>query len=226
MKKNTANQILDTATSLFAVFGFEKVTIKQLALAATSNPAAISYYFGGKENLYREVLECQFSPALQALREEDVSCRLTAIEQLLAYVTVITDIQHKQPCLAALWRYEMHRYAASQKRSIIEEYTLQLHQHFVSALCHGISQKEFHSSLDPHNTARVLLEIMHAPYIPASLLQEKPLSDIDVCKNYSFKAVHYCLQGILRDGPPLANRNEMVAGDPLQHKFYRLLAKP
>lgn len=202
MKKNTATQILNTATSVFAVFGFEKVTIKQLALAANSNPAAISYYFGGKENLYREVLECQFSPALQALQEEDVNCRLTAIEQILAYVTVITDIQHNQPCLTALWRYELHRYAASQKRSIIEEYTLQLYQHFVSALCHGITQKEFHSSLDPHNTARVLLEIMHAPYIPVSLLPEKPLSDLDAGKNFSFKAVRYYLQGILGDRQP------------------------
>ena len=32
MKRNIANKILDTATSLFAELGFENVTIKQLAL--------------------------------------------------------------------------------------------------------------------------------------------------------------------------------------------------
>lgn len=71
MKKNTLNKILDTATVLFAECGFENVTIMQLSQAANINCAAISYYLGGKENLYQEVLRSQFLPALQALRETD-----------------------------------------------------------------------------------------------------------------------------------------------------------
>lgn len=67
MKKNITERILLTATSLFAEIGFTNVTIKQLAHAANINPAAISYYFGGKETLYQEVLRYQFSPAIQAL---------------------------------------------------------------------------------------------------------------------------------------------------------------
>lgn len=136
--------------------------------------------------LYQEVLKCQFSPALQSLREVDVSCRLTAIERILAYVKVIMAIQHKQPYLTALWQYEMYRHAASPNR-FITEYTLQLYQHIVSALCHGIAQKEFHSSLDPRNAARVLLEIMHAPYVAVSLLPEQPLSGTEARKKYTLR---------------------------------------
>lgn len=143
MKRNTANKILDTATCLFAELGFENVTVTQLAQAANSNPAAISYYFGGKEKLYQEVLRHQFSSALQALREVETSFRLTANERLLTYVKVLADIKHIQPYLASLWHYEMNRHDAVPNSFVVKEYTAQLYQYIISALCHGISQKEF-----------------------------------------------------------------------------------
>lgn len=195
MKRNRAHQILDAATPLFASFGFRNATIDQLSKAANVSGAAIIYYFGSKENLYWKVLECQFSAALQSLREVDVSCQRTAIERILAYVKVITAIHHKQPYLTALWQYEMYCHAAGQNR-FITEYTLQSYQHIVSALCHGIAQEEFHSRLDPHHAACILLEIMHAPYVTVSLLPEQPLSGTNARKSYTLKAVCYYLQGI------------------------------
>lgn len=40
----------------------------------------------------------------EALQAVDAVCGLTAVEQLLAYAKVITDIRHKQPFLASLWQ--------------------------------------------------------------------------------------------------------------------------
>lgn len=196
MKKNTLNKILNTVTVLFAECRFENVTIMQLAQAANINFAAISYYFGGKENLYQEVLRSQFLPALQALRETEADSSLTATEQLLAYVKIITTVQHKQPYLTVLWQYEMNRHATVQNRSVMEEYTAQLYQHIVSTLCYGISQKEFLPDLELYHTAFVLLEIIHAPYVPASLLSEPGLPGTDPRKNYTLQAVRHYLQGI------------------------------
>ena len=196
MKRNTLNKILDTGTSLFAELGFENVTIKQLAQAANSNPAAISYYFGGKENLYQEVLKHQFSPALQALQEVSANCRLTATEQLLAYVEVITAVQHKQPFLASLWQYELNRHAAIPNCFIIKEYTIQLYQRIVSALGYGISQNEFLPNLELYPTAFVLLEMMHALSVPVLLLTEPGLSGPDTRKNYTLQAIRHYLRGI------------------------------
>ena len=196
MRRNIANKILDTATSLFAELGFENVTIKQLAQAANSNPAAISYYFGGKVNLYREVLKYQFSPALQALQKVAADCRLTATEQLLAYVEVVSAVQHKQPFLALLWQYELNDHAFIPNRCIIKKYTLQLYQRIVSALEHGISQNEFLPDLDLYPTAFVLLEMMHAPSVPVWLLIEPGLSSPDARTNYIRQAVRHYLQGI------------------------------
>lgn len=44
------------AVRLFAADGYEKVSIRDIAQAAGVNSAAISYYFGGKDELYKRVL--------------------------------------------------------------------------------------------------------------------------------------------------------------------------
>jgi TetR/AcrR family transcriptional regulator, regulator of cefoperazone and chloramphenicol sensitivity len=49
-------QLLLTALRLFSEKGFAKTSTRQIAEAAGANIAAISYYFGDKAGLYREVL--------------------------------------------------------------------------------------------------------------------------------------------------------------------------
>ena len=53
-------RILAVATPLFAKHGLNGVGIRELASAAGVNLSMISYYFGGKEGLYSEVLKEQF----------------------------------------------------------------------------------------------------------------------------------------------------------------------
>lgn len=52
----TREQILDAAERLFARRGFTRTTIKQIGREAGVNSALLYYYFGGKEQLYHEVL--------------------------------------------------------------------------------------------------------------------------------------------------------------------------
>ena len=49
------DRLLQAALRLFAEHGFAKTSIRQIALAAVVNVAAISYYFGNKAGLYRAV---------------------------------------------------------------------------------------------------------------------------------------------------------------------------
>ena len=48
--------LLKAAKQVFAELGFEGATVKDLADAAGVNVSLVSYYFDGKENLYRECL--------------------------------------------------------------------------------------------------------------------------------------------------------------------------
>ena len=49
-------RILDAAGPIFAEKGFEAATVREICHAAGVNLAAVNYYFGGKEELYREAL--------------------------------------------------------------------------------------------------------------------------------------------------------------------------
>lgn len=63
----TAARILDSALQLFAARGFDAVTVRDIAEHAGANPAAISYYFGAKEQLIQQAIRSVIRP-LNALR--------------------------------------------------------------------------------------------------------------------------------------------------------------
>ncbi len=50
-------RLLEAGLQCFADRGLEGVTIREIARSSGQNSAAITYYFGGKEGLYRAVLE-------------------------------------------------------------------------------------------------------------------------------------------------------------------------
>jgi AcrR family transcriptional regulator len=72
----TASRILDSAFELFAARGFDAVSVRDIAEAAGANPAAISYYFGAKEQLIQHAIRSVVAP-LNALR-------LSALGEVLA----------------------------------------------------------------------------------------------------------------------------------------------
>jgi len=53
---NAKTRLLDAAEELFADYGFNGVSVRQIVERANVNLGAIPYYFGTKENLFKEVL--------------------------------------------------------------------------------------------------------------------------------------------------------------------------
>jgi AcrR family transcriptional regulator len=55
-EKSVKDKILDAAGNVFGRMGYKAATIREICRAAGVNVAAINYYFGGKEELYRTVV--------------------------------------------------------------------------------------------------------------------------------------------------------------------------
>ncbi len=72
-------RLLDAAERLFADRGYAAASVREITAAARCNVAAVNYYFGGKENLYREV----FRRGLGDLRAR----RVKSIELTMAKAT-------------------------------------------------------------------------------------------------------------------------------------------
>ncbi|ERP38960.1 TetR/AcrR family transcriptional regulator [Chitinivibrio alkaliphilus] len=60
MKNMTAAAIFRAGKDLFLCQGYEKTTVREVAKRAGVNPALISYHFGSKRNLFKQVLIEQF----------------------------------------------------------------------------------------------------------------------------------------------------------------------
>lgn len=55
--ENTKDRLIKVALETFAQKGYDNTPVRELALKADANIAAINYHFGGKEGLYHAVLE-------------------------------------------------------------------------------------------------------------------------------------------------------------------------
>jgi AcrR family transcriptional regulator len=82
--KETREALLEAAKHVFAARGFDGATLKDIADQASANVAMISYYFDGKEGLYRSCLEAIGTDRLLATQRiltppssrEDIRARL------------------------------------------------------------------------------------------------------------------------------------------------------
>ena len=55
--ENSKNRILESATTLFAQKGFDGTSIREICKKANVNLCMISYYWGGKRELYEGIIE-------------------------------------------------------------------------------------------------------------------------------------------------------------------------
>lgn len=69
MNAEKKDQIMNAAVELFAVKGFEGTSVRELASKAGVNLAMINYYFGSKEKLFENIVECKAVNTREELEE-------------------------------------------------------------------------------------------------------------------------------------------------------------
>jgi len=68
-KIKTREEILELSIPLFARYGYDGVTMRDIAATMGLTPAALYYHFPGKENLYLDVVEHAFRERSAVLKE-------------------------------------------------------------------------------------------------------------------------------------------------------------
>ncbi|MCQ2914557.1 MAG: CerR family C-terminal domain-containing protein [Alphaproteobacteria bacterium] len=84
MTKDSKERLLKKASSLFAKKGYTGTSTREIAMEACLNISAITYYFGGKQGLYKAILENIVKTTNKVLKPEieyatdllskDISC--------------------------------------------------------------------------------------------------------------------------------------------------------
>ena len=99
-------QIVKAATELFADSGYARVSIRDIAEKADVNSAAISYYFGGKDGLYREILE-RGSSLLVDFVQEAVAGAHEPMEVLAMYSQFFYKLVKEHPYIVKIFSWEL-----------------------------------------------------------------------------------------------------------------------
>ena len=66
---HTKERILEKAEALFALKGYDAVSVREITGAANCNLAAVNYHFGNKKNLYLEVFRSRWLPRADSIKK-------------------------------------------------------------------------------------------------------------------------------------------------------------
>ena len=196
MENDTRSKLIETATQLFAVKGFNAVSIRELTIAAQINVSAISYYFNGKEGLYQAVLEEQLSPILQALRIAKSNETLSPIERLTFYANQIARIHAQRPFLARFMTSEVTN-PTNYGGPIVENHLSQVYQFMSASLQEGIATGDFRADLNVNYAAISLAGILNFYFITKPLIQKIIHLTEQGNTEYVDHAFHVYLHGIM-----------------------------
>jgi TetR/AcrR family transcriptional regulator len=199
VEKDTPTKLIDAATPLFARKGFAAVSVRELAVAAGVNIAAVSYYFRGKEGLYQAVLEEQFTPIAEALQAAEAANQIPALERLALYSKHIAFVHNKRPYFIRFIHSELTNPTPCFD-TVVKKYISRIYQFIFAALSEGVAAGHFKSDLDINFASLSLAGIMNFYFIAKPLVKEfMPLS-AESDQEYTAQAFRIYLEGIRRTG--------------------------
>lgn len=111
-KPDSKRCIIQAATTLFAKLGLDKCSTREIAKQSDSNISLISYYFGGKEGLYKEVMRShgleikeKTNQIVERMQNADMS-REMFIENVGLTVETIIQTRLQNPDMAKIFSRE------------------------------------------------------------------------------------------------------------------------
>ena len=192
--KPTVNKIIEAAIPLFATKGVASVSVKELADAAGVNIALISYYFGGKENLYAYILEKQLSilgDAIDIISKEDIS----AIMKIRRFADNLVVIHKKNPYIDRLFYIEIFN-PTKYFDTIVKTAANRMHFFLSNCIKDAVTSGEFRPDIDPQLAAMSLLRVLNVSLTSHSLCRELLPDREDLARQYVAQAVEIYLNGV------------------------------
>ncbi len=155
---HSAAKILNAAIDLFASDNFNAVSIKQIAVASGVNSALISYYFGGKKNLYQAVLNTQ-SEVFFHLIDNIRTMEISPLSKLHHYVHSIVRLQKEHPhCIHLIYRELLSPQPMFE--NFVKNRLYRIHQFMTELVAEAIERKEISSRIQPTHVAFTLESII------------------------------------------------------------------
>jgi TetR/AcrR family transcriptional regulator len=176
--KDCRENIIASATPLFAAKGLNGVSVRDLTRAAGVNLSMISYYFGGKEGLYAAVLIEQF--AVLGKIEEIELLEIDTLQKFELYVRATVSRYRKSPYLLRFYTSELTNPTASFE-TIVKPAIKKVVQVLLDTFTDGLTHEKFRAGLDPADTVLALAGMINFYFLlepaTADLVDRAPERD-------------------------------------------------
>jgi TetR/AcrR family transcriptional regulator len=195
--KPAVHKIMDAAAPLFAQKGFAAVSVKEIAEVAEVNIALISYYFGGKENLYAAILEAQFELVdniIVLIRNEE-NC---PIEKIRRFSQAVVKLHKSYPYIHRLIYGEIIN-ATNCYESIVKPGIIRTRSFLAECILAGMNSGQIRPDIKPDCANLLLDSVLHFYFISNHLVDEFLEQKEDKAEYYMAEAVEMYLKGILNN---------------------------
>jgi len=179
---STAEKILQAAIDLFATNDFTGVSIKDISRRSEVNSALISYYFGGKKQLYQKVLDiCTdlFINFIDNLNKQD----LDPAEKLRLYVKDVSAIEISNNTRAQLVFREITN-PSGVCNDFVKSKLLKIHEFLLSIVEEGKAVGTIYPKLDASHVAFTLESIISFFFLTKHLVDEDKTYLSEVLNSY------------------------------------------
>ncbi len=160
-RPDTKARILSAAKAEFAAKGFDRATLRSIALAAEVDPALVHHYFGSKDDLLLQALEVPFDPreVIPSLTRQGIDglgSRIAATfitlwdteEMQMPLVAVVRSSMTSEPA-AALLREGFIRMIMGPIVAVIDDRDAALRAQLVASQLLGLAVTRYVLLLEP-----------------------------------------------------------------------------
>lgn len=196
--------LLQSAQRLFLARGFASVTIRQIAAAAGSSPAAIHYHFDDKLGLYRAMLEAAIAPVVEALQRLGDPGRADHVE-IAEVIRLYTRMLASNPWVPALIVQEVLAEGGRFRAQFIEQFAGRLAPIFVGILQREQVRGNVRRDVDPRLAALSAISMTVFPFVALPLTSRVLGLEVDgeSLERLTAHTTRVLLEGIgAREGAP------------------------
>ncbi|ACM20945.1 helix-turn-helix transcriptional regulator, TetR family [Geotalea daltonii FRC-32] len=185
VKKDYRNNLIETATRLFAERGLKGVSIRELSKAAEVSISMISYHFGGKEGLYSLVLQEQFAcfEQIETIRELEAA----PLEKIEAYIRWSIRRHREYPYLMRFYTSELTN-PTPYFATIVDPAIKKVIRILMDTIGEGIRIRHFRQGLSPVDTVLAMVGMVNYYFLSTlatrEIVSHSPERDEELIRHY------------------------------------------
>ncbi|MEA3285388.1 MAG: TetR family transcriptional regulator [Synergistota bacterium] len=187
--------LIEAGKELFSTKGYMGTSVREIARAAGTNVSMISYYFGGKEGLYREILGGLVSEVKGLFDDPSVGLS-SPMDRVAHYARSVSRVHDENPCLARILHHEMNS-PSPMLEELQREVFPRVFGFLVKAFKDGIDQGVFRGDVDPKVMSYCLASMVNFYRFQRDLVRSFSPNLVEEGSDFAEKVLKVFFRGVM-----------------------------